>query len=92
MTQYNLNSPNLNKIINLLEISKKDIHKYSNTFVPYLYLDGHRSSSIGENEIAQYKSGFNFFLRVTKILKSLGFKQLVSMVHTHRNFQVGGRI
>jgi len=92
MTQYNWNSPNLKKILDLLEINKEDLDKHSSTFVPYLYLDGHRSSCIGENEVDRYKSGFNYFLRFTEILKSLGFKQLVSMVHTHRNFQVGGRI
>ena len=92
MTQYNWNSPNLKKILDLLEINKEDLDKHSSTFVPYLYLDGHRSSCIGENEVGRYKSGFNYFLRFTEILKSLGFKQLVSMVHTHRNFQVGGRI
>lgn len=92
MTQSYLSNPNFKKIINILEISEDDIRKYSHTFVPYLYLDGHRSSCIGENEIAQYKSGFNYFLRFTKVLRLLGFNQLVSMVHTHRNFQVGGRI
>lgn len=90
--QSYLSNPNFKEIINILEISEDDIRKYSNMFVPYLYLDGHRSSCIGENEIAQYKSGFNFFLRFTEILRLLGFNQLVSMVHTHRNFQVGGRI
>ncbi len=92
MTQDTIESSNLKKIIKLLEIDEKDLDKYSNAFVPYLYLDGHRSSCISDNEIDQYKSGFNYFLRFTEILKSLGFKQLVSMVHTHRNLQVSGRI
>lgn len=92
MTQYNLNNSKLKEIINLLEINEEDLDRYSNSFVPYLYLDGHRSSCIGENEIDRYKSGFNYFIRFTEILISLGFKQLVSMVHTHRNLQVSGRI
>ena len=92
MTQYNLKNSKLKEITYLLEINEEDLDRYSKTFVPYLYLDGHRSSCIGENEIDRYKSGFNYFIRFTEILKSLGFKQLVSMVHTHRNLQVSGRI
>jgi len=92
MSQSYPNSPNIKNILDTLQISEKHIHEYADKFVPYLYLDGHRSSCIGDNEIDQYKSGFDFFLRFTAILKSLGFKQLVTMVHTLRNLQVTGRI
>lgn len=82
----------LKKVLDLLKIDKRDIDKYSNLFVPYLYLDGHRTSCVGNNVIYQYKSGFDFFIRFADILKALGFKQLVTMVHTFRNLQVNGRI
>ncbi len=80
------------KIFDSLKINEADIKRYSNIFVPYLYLDGHRTSCIGDNVIDQYKSGFEFFIRFADILKVLGFKQLVTMVHTFRNLQVNGRI
>lgn len=89
---FNINNLDPKKILNQLKIDEEDISKYSNLFVPYLYLDGHRTSCVGENVIDQYKSGFNFFIRFADILKSLGFKQLVTMVHTFRNLQVTGRI
>jgi len=92
MSQLYPNNSNIKKLLDTLNINEEDINKYSEKFVPYLYLDGHRSSCVGENEIEQYKSGFDFFIRFASILKSLGFKQLVTMVHTFRNLQITGRI
>ena len=89
---YNTDNKNLKEILALLKLKEEDLHKYSDLFVPYLYLDGHRTSCVGENEIDQYKSGFDFFIRFAEILRSLGFKQLITMVHTYRNLQVRGRI
>jgi len=82
----------LNKIKSLLEIDNLDIGKYANSFVPYLYLDGHRTSCVSKNEIERYKSGFKFFQRFADCMQSLGFIQMVTMVHTNRNLSVTGRI
>lgn len=82
----------LNKIKSLLEIDNLDIGKYSNSFVPYLYLDGHRTSCVSKNDIERYKSGFKFFQRFTNCLKELGFNRMVTMVYTNRNLAVKGRI
>lgn len=89
---FNADNKKLEEILALLKLKEEDLHKYSDLFVPYLYLDGHRTSCVGENEIDQYKSGFDFFIRFAEILGSLGFKQLITMVHTYRNLQVDGRI
>jgi hypothetical protein len=62
-----------------------DLDTFSNSFVPYLYLDGHRSSNMGNTDLEKYGSGFRFFLRFGKAMQNLGFKQLVIMVHTSRN-------
>jgi hypothetical protein len=83
---------NLERIKALLDIKHLDIENYTDTFVPYLYLDGHRTSGVSNNNIGRYKSGFNFFKRFTNCLKQLGFNQLVTMVHTTRNLAVKGRI
>ena len=73
-------------------LSKITLEKYSNSFVPYLYLDGHRSGSNGFSDSEGYKNGYMFFLRFGRILKQLGFKQMVTMVHTQRNFSSKERI
>jgi len=65
--------------------SDLEINKYSDSFVPYLYLDGHRSSSIGNSDIEKYKSGCRFFLRFGATIRKFGFSQMVTMVHTSRN-------
>ncbi|MGE5797617.1 MAG: hypothetical protein ACM339_10515 [Ignavibacteria bacterium] len=62
-----------------------DINSFSNSFVPYLYLDGHRSSSAGSTDLEKYSSGFRFFLRFGLIMQNLGLKEMVTMVHTSRN-------
>ncbi|MFZ0452823.1 MAG: hypothetical protein WCE54_13645 [Ignavibacteriaceae bacterium] len=69
-----------------------DISNYFDSFVPYLYLDGHRSSNAGFTDSDKYNSGFNFFLRFGQIMQKLGFKQMVTMVHTSRNCCVHGRL
>jgi hypothetical protein len=69
-----------------------NIEKFSDSFVPYLYLDGHRSSNIGNSDSKGYDSGFKFFLRFARIMKQLGFKNMVTMVHTSRNHNVKGRL
>lgn len=80
------------KVMEYLELSPADLIEHSSSFVPYIYLDGHRSSGIAEDYVESYKSGINFFLRFSKILKELGFKEMVTMVHTKRNKAVAGRI
>ena len=69
-----------------------EINSYCDSFVPYLYLDGHRSSKAGLTDSEKYSSGFNFFLRFGQIMQKLGFKQMVTMVHTSRNCYVHGRL
>ncbi|MEJ2617910.1 MAG: hypothetical protein P8Z35_23345 [Ignavibacteriaceae bacterium] len=69
-----------------------DLNNYSESFVPYLYLDGHRSSNAGITDSEKYNSGFNFFMRFGQIMRKLGFKQMVTMVHTSRNCYVKGRL
>ena len=69
-----------------------NVERFSNSFVPYLYLDGHRSSNIGSSDLERYNSGFKFFLRFGKIMKEFGFKNMVTMVHTSRNCYVKGRL
>jgi hypothetical protein len=69
-----------------------DINSFSDSFVPYLYLDGHRSSNTGATDSEKYNSGFKFFLRFGGIMKKFGFKQMVTMVHTSRNCCVRGRV
>ena len=74
------------------EFDDINIERYSNSFVPYLYLDGHRSSNIGNSDTERYESGFKFFIRFNRIMKELGFKSMVTMVHTARNYSVKGRV
>jgi hypothetical protein len=71
---------------------QEDIGRFSDSFVPYLYLDGHRSSNIGNSDSQKYEGGLRFFIRFTAVMKKLGFKNLVTMVHTSRNCNVKGRI
>ncbi len=65
---------------------------YTESFVPYLYLDGHRSSNIGTTDIDRYKSGLLFFQRFSKIMAEMGFGNMVTMVHTSRNCKSSERI
>ena len=69
-----------------------NLERFSDSFIPYLYLDGHRSSNVGSTDIERYNSGFKFFLRFGRIMKELGFKNMVTMVHTSRNCYVKGRL
>jgi hypothetical protein len=55
-------------------------------------MDGHRSSGISHDDVKCYKSGIDFFLRFSGIMKELGFKEMAAMVHTKRNKAVEGRI
>ncbi|NWF90438.1 MAG: hypothetical protein HXY50_13375 [Ignavibacteriaceae bacterium] len=82
----------LDKLLNLLELPASELTEHKHTFVPYLYIDGHRSSGINDDDVESYKSGINFFLRFSEILKQLGFEQMVTMVHTNRNKAVAGRV
>ncbi|HSR19016.1 MAG TPA: hypothetical protein VLM39_13065, partial [Ignavibacteriaceae bacterium] len=68
-----------------LNFKNIDLNSFSNSFVPYLYLDGHRSSNAGSTDLEKYSSGFRFFLRFGQIMQNLGFKEMVTMVHTSRN-------
>lgn len=83
---------NSNTIFDYLEISQTDLRDNAHSFVPYLYIDGHRSSGISNDDVESYKSGINFFLRFSEIMKELGFRQMVTMVHTKRNKSVAGRL
>lgn len=69
-----------------------NVEGFSDSFVPYLYLDGHRTSNLGSSDFERYDSGFRFFLRFASIMKELGFKNMVTMVHTSRNCNVKGRV
>lgn len=82
----------LDKLLNLLELTTADLTEHKHTFVPYLYIDGHRSSGVSNDDVESYKSGIDFFLRFSKIIKELGFKEIVTMVHTNRNKAVAGRV
>lgn len=83
---------NIAKVLTYLDLTETDITKHSNLFVPYIYIDGHRSSGISDDNVESYKSGIIFFLRFSDIMKQLGFKEMVTMVHTKRNRAVAGRI
>lgn len=79
-------------ILKYLNLSIANLQEHSKSFVPYLYIDGHRSSGIGETDAENYKSGVDFFLRFAAIMMELGFKEMVTMVHTKRNKAVEGRV
>ena len=83
---------NTDKIFEHLDICPSDLIDHAQTFVPYIYIDGHRSSGISDDDVECYKSGIDFFLRFSGIMKELGFKEMVTMVHTKRNKAVAGRI
>jgi len=82
----------LDKILKYLDLTQADFLEHSRSFVPYIYIDGHRSSGISDDDVESYKSGIGFFLRFSGLMRELGFKQLVTMVHTKRNKAVAGRI
>ncbi|HEY4756897.1 MAG TPA: hypothetical protein VIH28_12625 [Ignavibacteriaceae bacterium] len=82
----------LDKILKYLDLTQADFLEHSRSFVPYIYIDGHRSSGISDDDAESYKSGVDFFLRFSGIMKELGFKEMVTMVHTKRNKAVEGRI
>lgn len=75
-----------------LDFKDIELNNYSESFIPYLYLDGHRSSNAGISDSEKYNSGFKFFIRFGQIMQNLGFKQMVTMVHTSRNCDVKGRL
>ena len=79
-------------ILKYLELTLYEVLNKSNSFVPYLYIDGHRSSGISGNDVECYKSGIDFFIRFASVMKELGFKEMVTMVHTKRNKAVAGRV
>lgn len=81
-----------NKLMNALELSITDLIEHGGSFVPYIYIDGHRSSGISDDDVECYKSGIDFFLRFSSVMKDLGFKEMVTMVHTKRNKAVAGRV
>jgi hypothetical protein len=83
---------NTEKIFSYLGISQTDLIDHTHSFVPYVYIDGHRSSGISNDDVDSYKSGINFFLCFSDIMKHLGFKEMVTMVHTKRNKAVEGRL
>ncbi len=62
-----------------------EINKYINLFVPYLILDGHRSSNPGTSDVEKYESGVRFFIRFGEIFQKLGFNKMVTIVHSARN-------
>lgn len=82
----------IEKLMNALELSPTNLIEHSGSFVPYIYLDGHRSSGVSETDVENYKSGVDFFLRFAAIMMELGFKEMVTMVHTKRNKAVEGRV
>lgn len=82
----------IEKILQSLNFSQSNILSQSNSFVPYLYIDGHRSSGISDSDVECYKSGIDFFIRFASVMKELGFKEMVTMVHTKRNKAVAGRV
>lgn len=80
------------KILKYLNLTQAELLEHSNSFVPYVYIDGHRSSGISNDDVENYKSGIDFFLRFSQMMKELGFKQMITMVHTKRNKAVAGRV
>lgn len=83
---------NREKIFTYLDLAESNLSEHSESFVPYIYIDGHRSSGISNDDVVSYKSGIDFFIRFSGIMKELGFKEMVTMVHTKRNKAVAGRI
>lgn len=79
-------------ILKYLNLTKANLQEHASSFVPYLYIDGHRSSGISDDDVESYKSGIDFFLRFAANTRELGFKEMVTMVHTKRNKAVAGRI
>ena len=55
-------------------------------FVPYVYLDGHRSACLDSDKDG-YVEGIKFFFRFAEIAKKKGVKHIVVMIHTERNQQ-----
>lgn len=82
----------IDRILKYLDLTPSDLLEQSTSFVPYIYIDGHRSSGISNDDVVSYKSGIDFFIRFSGIMKELGFKEMVTMVHTKRNKAVEGRI
>lgn len=82
----------IENILKCLGLAQSNIIGQSYLFIPYIYIDGHRSSGISDNDVECYKSGIDFFLRFSSVMKELGFKEMVTMVHTKRNKAVAGRV
>lgn len=82
----------LDKILKYFDLTRADLLEHSRSFVPYIYMDGHRSSGVSNDDVKCYKSGIEFFLRFSGIMKELGFKEMAAMVHTKRNKAVEGRV
>ena len=51
----------LDKILKYLDLTQADFLEHSRSFVPYIYIDGHRSSGISDDDAESYKSGVDFF-------------------------------
>lgn len=82
----------LKKLLNKLHIRQSDFDSKFPDFVPYLYLDGHRTSGLAKEDSKCYKSGIEFFLRLAGLLRKLNCKEMVTMIYTSRNKAVKDRI
>ncbi|MHA1910459.1 MAG: hypothetical protein ACTSYA_02075 [Candidatus Kariarchaeaceae archaeon] len=73
-------------------ISVRDL-SYFKELTMYTILDGHRSGVTQEMDLSfGYIEGAMFSIRLAKILKELGAKEQVTMIHTERNRKTGKRM
>ncbi len=64
-----------------------EIPKEIDQFVPYFYLDGHRTGAarLGMTSAQGYANGADFFYRIVAAASSIGINNCVAMIHTKRN-------
>lgn len=91
MRQTNNISKVIEKTIDLLGIKSFWLDEITK-FVPYVYLDGHRTGNPNKSNIEAYTSGIEFYSRFVAIAHTLGIKDVVVMVHTRRNSSNPNRI
>lgn len=59
-------------------------------FVPYVYLDGHRSGTVGNGN--PYLAGMEFARRLVAVARTAGVQDVIFMVRTHRNAEDQTRV
>lgn len=82
----------LERLLKKLNIKESEFEDKFPAFIPYLYLDGHRTSGLANNDSKCYESGIKFFLRFAEVLKEFKCKEMVTMIYTLRNSAVKNRV